>query len=303
MCTVVLLRRPGSRWPLLLAANRDELKSRPWRPPGRHWPDRPDVVAGLDELAGGSWLGINDYGVVAAVLNRVGTLGPATGKRTRGELVLEALDHADAAAAAAALADLDPAAYRPFNLIVADQPRRLLAAPCRRPAELRLPHPQRQPARGRADPAAGRRAAARAGGRRGSSASRSRTGCRCSPRASSTTRPRRASRHYLDALPRSAAPPDPDARRLGGLDPCCSADRSGAGRRPAQRDGDRHRGRLRHGLQQPRGAARSRVSRSCSSRAACRARRRSSRSLVKAGGRRRRCTVPLRLRPEGHDRD
>jgi hypothetical protein len=120
MCTVVLLRRPGSRWPLLLAANRDELKSRPWRPPGRHWPDRPDVVAGLDEEAGGSWLGVNDHGVVTAVLNRVGTLGPATGKRSRGELVLEALDHADAAAAAAALTGLDPAAYRPFNLIVAD---------------------------------------------------------------------------------------------------------------------------------------------------------------------------------------
>jgi hypothetical protein len=121
MCTVVLLRRPGSPWPLLLAANRDELRSRPWRPPGRHWPDRPEVVAGLDEQAGGSWLGINDHGLVATVLNRVGTLGPETGKRSRGELVLEALDHTDARAAAAALADLEPAAYRPFNLLVADQ--------------------------------------------------------------------------------------------------------------------------------------------------------------------------------------
>jgi len=120
MCTLVLMRRPGSAWPLLVAANRDELASRPARPPARHWPDRADVVAGLDVQAGGSWLGINDYGVVAGVLNRVGTLGPAAGKRSRGELVLEALDHADAAAAAAALADLDPDAYRPFNLIVAD---------------------------------------------------------------------------------------------------------------------------------------------------------------------------------------
>jgi hypothetical protein len=40
--------------------------------------------------------------------------------RSRGELVLEALDHADAVAAARALGDLDPAAYRSFNLIVAD---------------------------------------------------------------------------------------------------------------------------------------------------------------------------------------
>ncbi len=120
MCTVVLLRRPDAAWPLLLAANRDELKSRPWRPPARHWPDRADVVAGLDELGGGSWLGVNDHGVVAAVLNRVGSLGPAEGKRSRGELVLEALDHASASEAAQALSDLDPDAYRPFNLIIAD---------------------------------------------------------------------------------------------------------------------------------------------------------------------------------------
>ena len=54
------------------------------------------------------------------MLNRPGTLGPAAGKRSRGELVLEALDHADAAAAAARARRLEPDAYRPFNLIVAD---------------------------------------------------------------------------------------------------------------------------------------------------------------------------------------
>lgn len=121
MCTVVVLRRPEASWPLLLAANRDELSSRPWRLPARHWPDRPDVTAGLDVEAGGSWLGINDYGVVAAVLNRVGSLGPAENKRSRGELVLDALDHADARAAAEALGDVDPNAFRPFNLIIADR--------------------------------------------------------------------------------------------------------------------------------------------------------------------------------------
>ncbi|MGD9512398.1 MAG: NRDE family protein [Geminicoccaceae bacterium] len=120
MCTLVLLRRPGSSWPLLLAANRDELRTRASMPPARHWPDRPHVRGGLDVLARGSWLGVNDDGMVAAVLNRRGTLGPAPGKRSRGELVLEALDHAEAAAAAAALSELDPDAYRPFNLIVAD---------------------------------------------------------------------------------------------------------------------------------------------------------------------------------------
>lgn len=120
MCTVTLLRRPEHPWPLILGANRDENRGRPWLPPARHWPERADVVAGLDELAGGTWLGLNDYGVVACVLNRPGTLGPADDKRSRGELPLEALDHAEAGVAAEALADLDPAAYRPFNMLIAD---------------------------------------------------------------------------------------------------------------------------------------------------------------------------------------
>jgi len=120
MCTVVVLRRPDHPWPILLAANRDEMAGRPWRPPGRHWPDRADVVAGLDELAGGSWLGLNRAGVVAGILNRRGSLGPDPRLRSRGELVLEALDHADAVAAADALAALDGRSYRSFNMVIAD---------------------------------------------------------------------------------------------------------------------------------------------------------------------------------------
>lgn len=120
MCTLVLLRRPGHDWPLIIAANRDEMNTRPWKPPGRWWDDRPEVVAGLDELAGGTWLGVNDTGVTAAILNRIGTLGPAPGKRSRGELVLEALDHADAADAAEALSHLNGDSYRSFNMVVAD---------------------------------------------------------------------------------------------------------------------------------------------------------------------------------------
>src|SRR4051794_25054803 len=82
MCTLVMLRRPDHPWPVLIAANRDEMAGRPWRPPGRHWPDRPEIVAGLDELAGGSWFGLNEAGLVAGVLNRVGTLGPQADKRS-----------------------------------------------------------------------------------------------------------------------------------------------------------------------------------------------------------------------------
>jgi uncharacterized protein with NRDE domain len=120
MCSLVILRRPDHDWPLLIAANRDELTDRPSRPPGRHWPDRPEVVAGLDMETHGSWLGLNDHGLAAAVLDRHGTLGRLPGLRSRGELVLEALDHAEAGEAAGALADLSPDAYRPFNLVIAD---------------------------------------------------------------------------------------------------------------------------------------------------------------------------------------
>jgi uncharacterized protein with NRDE domain len=115
-----MLWRPRDDWPLLLAANRDEMRDRPAAPPARHWDDRPDVVAGMDRLAGGSWLGINDHGLVASVMNREGSLGPVEGKRSRGELVLEALDHAEAGEAAGALADLNPDAYRAFNLFLGD---------------------------------------------------------------------------------------------------------------------------------------------------------------------------------------
>lgn len=121
MCTLVILRKPEATWPLLIAANRDEMDNRPWRSPGRHWPDRPEVIAGLDMSAGGSWLGVNDDGLFAAILNRPGTLGPEAGKRSRGELVLEALDHAEAKVAAEALSDLNPDSYRPFNLVIADR--------------------------------------------------------------------------------------------------------------------------------------------------------------------------------------
>ncbi|MBI2586360.1 MAG: NRDE family protein [Rhodospirillales bacterium] len=120
MCTVVILRRPGHNWPLLFAANRDEMAARPWLPPARHWPDRPRVVAGQDTLAGGTWLALSDLGVIAGVLNRPGSLGPAPGLRSRGELPLEALEHATAADAAEALTHIEPRSYRTFNLVVAD---------------------------------------------------------------------------------------------------------------------------------------------------------------------------------------
>ncbi len=121
MCTVIVSNNPGHAWPLLIAANRDERLDRPWQAPGRHWPDHPQVVGGRDELGGGSWLAVNDEGVAAAVLNRVGSLGPAPGKRSRGDLPLVGLDFDTAEEAVAAIAALDAGSLRSFNMLVADR--------------------------------------------------------------------------------------------------------------------------------------------------------------------------------------
>ena len=59
------------------------------------------MVAGSEEVAGGTWPGINEAGVVAGALNRRNTLGPQEGKRTRGEHGRDAPDYAEAADAAA----------------------------------------------------------------------------------------------------------------------------------------------------------------------------------------------------------
>jgi uncharacterized protein with NRDE domain len=121
MCTVVVLIRPGHAWPLMLAANRDERLDRAWDPPAEYWPEYPGVVAGRDRSGGGTWMGVNRNGVVAAVLNRQGSLGPAAGKRSRGELPLMALAETSAEAAAGALASHDAEQWRSFNMILADR--------------------------------------------------------------------------------------------------------------------------------------------------------------------------------------
>ncbi|MCP1344019.1 NRDE family protein, partial [Halomonas sp. FL8] len=68
MCLIVFDWRPGSPTPLRLAANRDEFYDRPTAPLAR-WQDAPEIVAGRDLRAGGSWLGVHRQGRMAAVTN------------------------------------------------------------------------------------------------------------------------------------------------------------------------------------------------------------------------------------------
>jgi hypothetical protein len=94
VCTVLLRLSPGARWPILLAAVRDEFTGRAWDPPAAHWPDQPSVWGGRDRLAGGTWLAVDrDRPAVAALLNGVRRDPPADGvpRPTRGSLALAAL--------------------------------------------------------------------------------------------------------------------------------------------------------------------------------------------------------------------
>ncbi|MDX6420577.1 MAG: hypothetical protein QOG28_5197 [Trebonia sp.] len=119
MCTVVVSLVPGERVPLRLLGARDELTSRPWRPPARHWPGSP-LIGGLDEQAGGTWLAVHP-GIprVACLLNGRGPLADPARRRSRGDLSLRAA--AEGPGFLGRLAgDLDAlAAYDPFHLICA----------------------------------------------------------------------------------------------------------------------------------------------------------------------------------------
>ncbi|NVZ78761.1 NRDE family protein, partial [Pseudomonas gingeri] len=55
MCLIVFAWRPGHAQPLIVAANRDEFYARPSLPLAQ-WPETPQVHAGRDLEAGGTWL-------------------------------------------------------------------------------------------------------------------------------------------------------------------------------------------------------------------------------------------------------
>ncbi|MGO9779612.1 MAG: NRDE family protein [Streptosporangiaceae bacterium] len=120
MCIAILGLEPDGT--VLLAGVRDEVTSRAWQPPARHWPDRPGVIGGRDLQAGGTWLAVApDAPRVACVLNGRGRMAPAPARRTRGELPLSA-------AADGKLAPTDLAGLDPFRLLVAEPGRALLSS-------------------------------------------------------------------------------------------------------------------------------------------------------------------------------
>jgi uncharacterized protein with NRDE domain len=104
---------------VVVGANREELYNRGGEPP--QIVDGPcPAVAGVDPLAGGTWFGVNQRGVLVAVTNRPKSELPAQ-PRSRGLLVRELLGCANAAAAAAhAARELQRGDYAGCNILCAD---------------------------------------------------------------------------------------------------------------------------------------------------------------------------------------
>jgi uncharacterized protein with NRDE domain len=118
MCLVVVALGATPRRPLLLAANRDERHARGTQRAG-WWRELPQVFGGRDLEAGGTWLGADRRGRIAAVTNvRDGT--PRSGSRSRGALPTGFLAAAEPAASYAARAAAAGGEYAAFNLLLFD---------------------------------------------------------------------------------------------------------------------------------------------------------------------------------------
>ncbi|NUQ14735.1 MAG: NRDE family protein [Flavobacteriales bacterium] len=91
MCLIALAYKVHPRYPLIVAANRDEFLDRPTRP-AHFWEDDPHVLAGRDLQAGGTWLGVTRRGRFAAVTNHRDLRRTPVNGPSRGQLVRTALD-------------------------------------------------------------------------------------------------------------------------------------------------------------------------------------------------------------------
>lgn len=122
MCLIALAWRQHPRYPLAIAANRDESHARASAPAGMD-PDAPRIYGGRDLVQGGGWLQLSMDGRLAAVTNVRDGRAAKGFPRSRGWLVRDFVRGAETASAfAASLAD-DPDAisgHGPFNALFWD---------------------------------------------------------------------------------------------------------------------------------------------------------------------------------------
>jgi|SRR5579885_253917 uncharacterized protein with NRDE domain len=120
MCTLALYLRVFPQFPLVVAANRDEFLARPAAAPTTLC-QYPLVVGGKDLRAGGTWLAINEHGLIAGLLNRRSELPADPDRRSRGLLCLDALKFPTVSEALRFVVAQAPERYNPFNLLLASR--------------------------------------------------------------------------------------------------------------------------------------------------------------------------------------
>jgi uncharacterized protein with NRDE domain len=119
MCLLVAAHDVHPAYSLVLVGHRDEFHARPTAPL-HWWPDAPDLLAGRDLEAGGTWLGLHRDGRLAVLTNFRGEGAQRPGSPSRGLLIPEFLVGTEPAAAfARRLADTS-AGYSGFNMLVFD---------------------------------------------------------------------------------------------------------------------------------------------------------------------------------------
>ena len=116
MCTLFIYRKKNTKWPVLIATNRDEFFKRKFFSPNKHWSSNIDIFAGKDTLKGGSWLGINKSHLCAVVLNRDSNSIQLKETKSRGNLVLNILKKKSTKEAVDFIAKQKFNKYKYFNL-------------------------------------------------------------------------------------------------------------------------------------------------------------------------------------------
>ena len=116
MCLIVLAWRAHPDYPLIVAANRDEFHARS-AAPAAFWDDRPEILAGRDLEARGTWMGVSRSGRFAAVTNYRGAREPRA-VESRGALVSRFLT--DSQAPGSYVNALKNELYSGFNLLACD---------------------------------------------------------------------------------------------------------------------------------------------------------------------------------------
>ena len=121
MCLIIFSYRLHPAYRLILAANRDEFYERPTAPLA-YWPDYPDVLAGRDLKASGTWLGVTKSGRIAAITNYREPTKHMENAPSRGILIRDFLTgNAPPQRYLNAVSKMRHA-YNGFNLIAGDLP-------------------------------------------------------------------------------------------------------------------------------------------------------------------------------------